>query len=79
MARVFRFRNYGVYVLDERRAPHHLPHAHVRHRGRQVASVFLVSLKLFNVVEQLPPELIEMIAAEQPALLATWMELNDDT
>ena len=79
MARVFPFRNYGVYVLDERGAPHHLPHAHVKHRGRQVASVFLVSLKLFNVVEQLPPELVAMIAAKQPALLAKWTELNDDT
>ena len=78
MARVFRFRNYGVYVLDEQRAPHHLPHAHVRHRGRQVASVFLVSLKLFNVVERLPPEFIKEIAAKQSALLEMWMELNDD-
>ena len=78
MVRVFPFRNYGVYVLDERGSPHHLPHAHVKHRGRRVASVFLVSLEVFNQVERLPPDLLEMIEAEQSALLAKWTELNDD-
>ena len=78
MARVFRFRNYSAYVLDERGAPHHRPHAHVKHRDQRVASVFLETLELFNVVERLPPELIKEIAAKQSALLEMWMELNDD-
>lgn len=79
MPRVFSYRNYGVYVLDERGAPHHLPHAHVKHRGRRVASVFLVSLEVVNATERLPKDLIEMIESEQSALLEAWRELNDDT
>ena len=78
MARVFRFRNYSVYVLDERGAPHHRPHAHVKRRDQRVASVFLATLELFNVVERLPPELINEIEANQSALLEKWTELNDD-
>ena len=79
MPRVFSYRNYGVYVLDERGAPHHLPHAHIKHRGRRVASVFLVSLEVVNATERLPRDLIEMIESEQAALLEAWRELNDDT
>ena len=79
MPRVFSYRNYGVYVLDERGAPHHLPHAHVKHRGRRVASVFLVLLEVVNATERLPRDLIEMIESEQAALLEAWRELNDDT
>lgn len=78
MARVFSFRNYGVYVLDERGAPHHLPHAHVKHRGRRVASVFLLTLEIFDQVERLPSELVDAIEANQSALLEKWAELNDD-
>ena len=78
MARVFSFRNYGVYVLDERGSPHHLPHAHVKHRGRRVASVFLLSLEIFDQLERLPSELVDAIETNQPALLEKWTELNDD-
>lgn len=78
MVRVFSSRNYGVYVFDERGSPHHLPHAHVKHRGKRVASVFLVSLEVFNEVERLPSEILKEIKAQQSALLAKWMELNDD-
>ena len=79
MPRVFSYRNYGVYVLDERGSPHHLPHAHVKHRGRRVASVFLVSLEVINAIERLPPDLVKMIASQQSALLEAWKELNGDT
>ena len=78
MVRIFSFRNYGVYVFDERGSPHHLPHAHVKHRGQRVASVFLASLEVFNEVERLPSEVLKEIKAQQAALLAKWMELNDD-
>ena len=78
MARVFSFRNYGVYVLDERGAPHHLPHAHVKHRGRRVASVYLLTLEISDQLERLPPGLLEAIKTNQSALLEKWTELNDD-
>ena len=78
MTRVFQYRNYGVYVLEERGSPHHLPHAHVKHRGQRVASVFLLSLEVFNQVGRLPPDLIDEIKAKQSALLDKWGEHNDD-
>lgn len=79
MARVFRFRNFGVYVFDERGSPHHLPHAHIKGRGgQQFASVYLLSLELFNIVEDVGKEVIEELEAEQDALLAAWEELNGD-
>ena len=78
MVRVLLFRNYSVYVFDERGSRHHLPHAHVKHRGQQVASVFLVSLEVFNEVKRLPPEVLKEIKTQQRVLLAKWMELNDD-
>lgn len=78
MPRVFLFRNYGVYVLAERGSPHHLPHAHIKHRGRRVATVFLLSLEVFNEVEYIPADLVTMIEAEQALLLEKWTELNGD-
>lgn len=78
MARVFRFRNYGVYVYDERGAPHHLPHAHIKQRGRVVGSVFLLSLEVFYEVEKLPDELMQMLQEHQLSLIEKWTELNED-
>ena len=40
--------------------------------------MFLVSLEVFNAIERLPPDLVEMIESEQSALLEAWEELNDD-
>ena len=79
MARVLRFRNFSVYVFNERGAPHHLPHALIKGRGgHHVASVFLLTLKLFNVVEEPSDELVKELEAQQEALLAAWEELNSD-
>ena len=78
MARIFKFRNFGVYVFDERRAPHHLPHAHIKRRGQQVASVFLLTLELFNVVDDIDGGLIAELASCQELLVAAWEELNND-
>ena len=78
MTRAFRFRNYGVYVLDERGGPHHRPHAHVKHRGRRIASVFLETLTVFDDSEPLPTELIMRIREEQDTLVALWVDLNDE-
>lgn len=78
MPRVLRLRNYGVYVHDERRAPHHRPHAHVQVRGRRVASVFLETLAQFNVIEAIPDDLMELITERQTDLLDEWERLNDE-
>lgn len=78
MARAFRIGNFAVYVLDERGGQHHRAHAHVKHRGQRVASVFLETLTFYNCHDQLPRELTNMITAEQDALLRLWAELNDD-
>jgi hypothetical protein len=79
MARILRFRNFSVYVFDEHGAPHHLPHALIKGRGgRHVASVYLLSLELFNVVGKVSKDLIEELEAHQEVLLAAWEELNSD-
>lgn len=67
-----------MYVYDETGSSHHLPHAHVHARGRQVACVFLLTLEVFHAVEEVPRELLAMIGAEQERLLAKWVELNGD-
>jgi len=78
MGRIIFFRNVGVYVWDERASPHHLPHAHVCRRGQRLASIFLLSLEVFNEVERLPADLLDEIRARQDALLTEWMRLNGD-
>jgi hypothetical protein len=78
MARAIRFRNYGVYVFDERGAPHHRPHAHIKHRGSRVASIFLETLVVFDQVDPVPGELLEEIRVQHEVLIDLWLELNDD-
>lgn len=79
MARVLWIRNFGVYVFDERGSPHHLPHAHIKGRGgHRIASVFLLTLELFNVVEEPSREILKELEAQQDVLLAAWEELNSD-
>jgi hypothetical protein len=55
--------NLGVYVYDEREQPHHLPHAHIKVRGGRVASIFLLSLEVYD---------------NRNHLLRLWQELNGD-
>lgn len=76
MTRVLRYRNYGVYVNDERAERHHRAHAHIQLRGHRIASVFLETLDYYWEVEPVPKELKELIAAGQDDLLATWEGLN---
>ena len=76
MPRVLRFRNYGVYVNDERGAQHHLPHAEIKHRGTRIASVFLLTLTVFNDVERVPTKLLDHIEQQVGLLLAEWERLN---
>jgi hypothetical protein len=77
MPRFLTHGNYGVFVLREVGSRHHWPHAHVKDRGRRVASVFLLTLEVFDEVEPLPSDLVELIREHQPELLAAWEELND--
>ena len=70
--------NFAVYVYDERGQPHHLPHAHIKQRGRRVASFFLLSLEVYDSREPLPRDLIREINVRQEDLLRLWLELNGD-
>jgi hypothetical protein len=74
----FRTGNFSVYVFDERGQPHHLPHAHIKQRGRRVASIFLISLEVYDNHEPLPRSLIDEIHVRQEELLGLWLELNGD-
>lgn len=78
MARAFRFGNYGVYVLPERGQPHHHPHAHIKHRGLRIASVYLWTLTFCDESEDMPPRLVARIREEQQHLLELWARLNGD-
>ncbi len=78
MTRAIRFGNYGVYVRDERRAQHHQPHAHIKNRGAVVASVYLVTLTIYDQVEPIPRTLVELIEERQIELVDLWARLNDE-
>ncbi len=78
MARAVVFRNFAVYVLCERGGQHHRPHAHINVGRRRVASVFLETLDVYDAVERLPNDLLERLQDEQEALVALWIELNDE-
>lgn len=68
--------NFAVYVYGERGEPHHLPHAHIKQGGRRVASIFLLSLVVYDNRQPLPRDLVEEIHVRQEELLRLWQELN---
>jgi hypothetical protein len=76
MGRVLRLRNFGVYVGDERGERHHGKHAHVKDRGRTIASLHLVTLEPFAASEPVPRDVMEMICENQELLLEAWEALN---
>lgn len=77
MVRVLRLRGvYGVYVWSERGVGHHRPHAHIKLRGARIASVFLDTLRFYDVVEMPPQEVVAAIEDAQEPLLDRWEELN---
>lgn len=78
MPRVFRYRNFDVYVPSERGGQHHLPHAHIKKRGTLVATVFLITVTVRHASEDLPSDLIEQIRERQRELLERWDEWNDE-
>lgn len=76
MARVIRYRNFGVYVADARGEPHHLPHAHIKERGSLVCSISLITLEPLQPGKTLPVGLLDELQAHHDEMLATWDELN---
>jgi hypothetical protein len=77
MVRVFRHRQkWGVYVGREVGERHHLPHAHIQVRRKRVASVFLLTLEYYFVLEDLPSSLLDEIRERQEELLAMWEDVN---
>jgi hypothetical protein len=76
MTRVLQIRNFGVYVADERGAQHHSPHCHVKHRGRRIASIHIVSLEMFVEIDPVPDDVMALIVENQDALIVEWERLN---
>jgi len=76
MGRVLRLGNFGVYVGDERGACHHGQHAHVKDRGRRIASVHLVTLETLAESEPIPRDVMDLIRDNQELLLQEWEALN---
>lgn len=79
MTRAFRYRNYGVYVSNERGERHNLPHAHIRERATPVCTVNLLTLEPLQPGKRLPSGLLEELLAHQEQLIALWEELNDES
>jgi hypothetical protein len=78
MTRVFKYKNYGVYIGDARGEQHHLPHAHIKERRRPICSVNLITLEPLQRGVVLPRELVEELKAHQTAMLEVWGRLNSD-
>jgi hypothetical protein len=78
MPKILVYGSYAVFVLSERGQRHHLPHAHIKQRGNNIASIFLISLEVFDAIERLPPNLVRHICDHQAKLLAAWEDLNGD-
>jgi hypothetical protein len=76
MVRVLHLRNYGVYVADERGERHHSPHAHVKERGRRIASLHLVTLAILSQIAPIPSDVMDLIRDNQELLLDEWEALN---
>jgi hypothetical protein len=78
MTRAFRHRNYGVYIGDERGERHHMPHAHIKERGRLICTVNLITLKPLQRSKRLPDGILAELEAHQEEMLEIWERLNTD-
>lgn len=78
MTRIFRYRNFGVFVADARGEQHHMPHAHIKERGRPICSINLFTLEPLQRSIELPPGLLEQLNLHQPEMLEEWERLNPD-
>jgi hypothetical protein len=64
---------FSLYVFDEAKTPHHLPHCHVRWSGGS-ASVSLRGLVVLG--GNLPPAARELLEEHYDQLRDTWNRLN---
>jgi hypothetical protein len=78
MTRAFRHRNYGVYIADERGERHHLPHAHIKERGRLICTINLLTLQPLQENKEIPAGLFDKLHEEQNSMLEIWKRLNGD-
>jgi hypothetical protein len=78
MPRIFKYRNFGVYVADARGEPHQLPHAHIKDRGSGVCSVNLFDLEPLQQGIKLGAGLLAELKSHQLEMLAEWGRLNPD-
>jgi hypothetical protein len=78
MTMAFRFRKYVVRLYREVGGPHHRPHAHIEHGKSRIASVYLETLDVYDVIERLPRNLMDELRSRQEALIALWIELNEN-
>jgi len=78
MTRVFKHKNFGVYVAEARGEQHHMPHAHIKERGTELCTVNLYTLEPLQRGRKLPAGMLEELKAHQDALLAEWERLNGD-
>lgn len=70
--------SFALYVYDERGAPHHLPHAHIKQGRRRVASIYLLTLEVYDNRDALPKAVLDAIRLDQQRLIELWEELNKD-
>jgi hypothetical protein len=76
MARIFRYKNFGVYVLPEGGERHSLPHVHIKERGRPVCTVNLITLRPLQKGVNLPAELVSQLEERVDEMADLWNELN---
>lgn len=73
MVKVVERGRYSVYVFDEARSPHHLPHCHVRWAGSS-ASVALWDFQVLGGV--LPASALGLLEDHADEIRAVWNRLN---
>lgn len=76
MTKKLQYGEFGVYVYRERGGKHHRPHAHIKFKGKKVASIYLLTLTPFHQVERVPLGLLDEIEAHQDELLRAWEDMN---
>lgn len=76
MTRVFRYKNFGVYVADARGEPHQMPHAHIKERGRGICSINLFTLTPLQRDIELSADLVKELKEHQSDMLREWERLN---
>jgi hypothetical protein len=76
MARVFRYRNYGVYIGYAKAEQHHMPHAHIKMRKTPVCTINLMTLEPMQRNKKVPAGLLPELESHRERMLETWERLN---